>query len=375
MTFATGVGVGRWSNQRQIVLEAVVLAGVTGRTLLLPPLTACPSAPLAELFDFGALAAAGVDALPAADYVQCAQAERVALASGAASEEIGGVEFHMAGLPWRVQADFSGAVATMPPPLAAYAAPGADPRDAPVYAALLPYASARVVTPAHFGSAAMPAWLQSYRPAAAAVASCALLAHPFFAVNLAALPGAFEAAVRALQPAPWLAQAASAWLAHHALAPHRLVAVHVRLTDMANDVWSPFAAACVRDARGDAASPGAVPGLAALSAFLSERALESLPVVVASDDLSSPCAQAVLAHFSARTRVVVLRELREEDAPGLQLAISGHAPDDCSAFSFMHEILAQSAAFIGMRSSTFSAAVHQIRELRHGHANSTLLLD
>jgi hypothetical protein len=269
---------------------------------------------------------------------------------------------------WRLQSNFSSAAAAMPPSLARLAQPAdgsrgaADPRDAPVYSELIPWCWARSTALTEFGDGAMPWWLRG----AGADATCALLSRPYLAVNMAALPGAYETAVRAVRPVSWVGDAARDWFSSHGLEPHAVVAVHLRLTDMAMDNWSTFAAACVRDA-------GGAPALAQLSQFVAARALERAPVVLASDDLGSPCAAAVRAHFAARTRVVVLQGLRAADA---QPPAHAGPVNDCVDALFVQEVLAQSAAFVGVHASSFSGAVHQQRIARLGYPlNSSLLLD
>ena len=352
---------GRFSNQRQQLLEALALANATGRTLLAPGLAACSLTPLGVLYDLDAAAAAGARLRPAAQIrAACGDAGVVRLALS----NVGGsrlawwqTPFAWAGLSWPVAADFSAAVAAAPPHLTYLAARSAAPRTTPVYQTL-------VTQPPPFpwlGLAALPWWLARYSTGSAD--SCVLVEAPFFAVNLAAVPGAFEAAVRALAPAPPLAAAVGRWFATHNLQPHRVVAVHLRLGDIAAAGWSAFVSdACTRlDDVQHAFAP--------ITDFIARLALSRAPVLLASDELDAPCAQALARHLASdpATRVVLVQPADFQD---------GRLPpiDDCSAAILVHETLAQSAAFIGIRASSFSAAIHQIRLLRHGASPETSLL-
>jgi hypothetical protein len=210
------------------------------------------------------------------------------------------------------------------------------------------------------GQATLPWWLSRYSTGSAD--SCVLIEAPFFKVNLAAIPGAFESAVRALVPAPPLAAAVGRWFAAQHLLPHRVVAIHLRLGDMAVG-WNAFVPnACAN-------LDNAQYAFGSITDFIARLALSRAPVLLASDELDSPCAQALAHHLAsdAASRVVLVR-------PADFLIDQHTSLDDCSAALLVHEALAQSAAFIGISSSSFSAAIHQIRLLRHGASPDTSLL-
>jgi len=106
-----------------------------------------------------------------------------------------------------------------------------------------------------------------------------------------------------------------------------------------------------------------------MSAFIASLAAEQLPVVLASDDLASPCTQALARHFGNRTRLVVV-----DPADAAAAAGDGLPRDDCVDAQLVQEALALSAAFIGVKASSFSAAVNQIRLVRHALAPQTTML-
>ena len=348
---------GRFSNQRQQLLEALALANATGRTLLAPAFAACPLMPLAVLYDLDAAAAAGARTQPASQLRAACSGTgvvRLALSNGGDDRfSWWQTPFVWGGLSWSVVTDFSTAVADAPPHLAYLAARTAASRSAPVYQTLITH------TPPWIGLAAMPWWLAHYSTGAD---SCVLIEAPFFRVNLAAIPGAFESAVRALVPAQPLAAAVDRWFAVQNLQSYQVVAIHLRLGDMSVG-WSEFVPkACARlDDAQEAFAP--------ITDFISRLALTRSPVILASDELDAPCAQALAHHLAsyAATRVVLVRPA---DFQGDTL----QPPDDCSAAILVHEALAQSAAFIGIRASSFTNAIHQIRLLRHGASPETSLL-
>ena len=354
---------GRYSNQRQSLLEALVLARISGRTLLVPRLAACPRTPLHSLFALDARAG-GARVQPAtatALRAACSAAERVALTSGRASDRLARwlSPFAYAGLAWPVvdDADFSAAVLAMPPLFAHLVTRRAASRAEPVYQHLV---TQREPIQMGFGSAALPWWLAQYAPANGA-ASCALIETPFFAVNLATLPGELEEAVLALAPAAVISQAVLDWYSARDLEPLRVVAIHARMTDMVSRDWSQTNAACL-----DAVTAGHEPAAFALmSAFIASWAGANLPVVLASDDFASPCAVALARHFANRTRLVLF----SPDDVSI-----GQSRDDCVNAQLVQEVLALSAVFIGSKESSFSAAINQIRVVRHAQAHETTLL-
>jgi hypothetical protein len=198
---------------------------------------------------------------------------------------------------------------------------------------------------------------------------CLLFHEPFFALNVAAMPTYFERTVAALQPPPWLRSVVDEWHDENGVAAgDRVIAVHLRLTDNLNRGLATFAWVdrCANDAkRSDAINE--------LLAFLHSRSIDAsvdkLTLLLATDDLASACAQAVLAAFPRAKLLVV-------GAPPASSAARFSANGDCLHSEFTQEVLARhSVAFFGSGMSTFSSAIHQIRTLRYGQpVNSSLLV-
>ena len=429
---------GRYSNQREALLEAIALANFSGRTLVLPaPLAATRESTFDRAYDVDALkAAAGVEVALSVGH------DTKSLLALCGSRYIVVNTGRAAGQPWGAHdslANFRGVTSrvvdvtalpelagAIPPALRPYAtAPGVY--RSPAYRALrTPHMERRIGS--FLGPALLPYYLRA--SAASGDAKCVAMRSTFFGVNTAVMPGAFEAAVEGLRPPPWLARAVSQWLSARGItrgiasAGEELVlpiALHIRLTDQARRhgaLGIGLAERCMR-----AETRGAV--VADIQRFVQRHAraqgTRQTMVLLASDDPGSDCIVALLASFPPATRVWMVeapgrsgggggerggggggsssaadrrparpkrsssgssrssrgKRLAAQDSTGIGIppALRGHLPlDECLAAQFIQEILATSAVFLGSNFSTFSSAVHQIRVVRHHHAPATSLL-
>lgn len=373
---------GRYSNQREVLLETLALASYSGRDVAADPPPACRGGGLGYAYDVLSLEAAlGVhvfaDGAAAAAAAYCAsEISRGALLTPLAGRHGGwgapGTMVTWAGLPWPVVNASA---------LAAKSFTGATPQQtllerfgtaerayaAPVYRDLRNPAMAFEL-PAYLGPSNLPEY-----SASASSAGCIALSVPFYAVNVAVTPGAYERAATALRPVPWLAAAVDAWLDARSLprAPGQggapVVAMHVRLTDnLRRGVKSgrPWVDRC-----DDATTR--VSAVAEVRTFFESRGLFGATVLFATDDAASPCIAALLDAFAnAPARIFVDRPNGPdgEADPRVQAG-------DCLHSQFIQEVLARSDAFFGSALSTFSTAVHQIRVLQHNRPlNSSLML-
>ena len=209
----------------------------------------------------------------------------------------------------------------------------------------------------YLASPALPAFVRD------SSAACLLIGNPFYAVNVALMPGQFERAAAALRPVPWLDAAVEEWLGADAGA---VIAVHLRLTDMighgAAPVWG--------DRCADASTRAAA--IAELRAFIAKHGLLHAATVLlfATDDAAAECSRAVLAAVPSATV-----RLLDAPAPGSLTALAGRAPlgeSGCLLPEFIQEALARrSQIFFGSSLSTFSTAVHALRVARYGRALNT----
>ena len=367
---------GRYSNQREVLLETLALALFAGRDVAVDPPPACRGGGLGYAYDVPALEAAlGVrvlaDGPSAAAAAHCAGATgRGALLTPVAGRHGGwgapGSFVSWAGLSWPVldAGTDSDAAAAVPPNLLAQFGSAETAFGAPAYRDLRNPDMAYEL-PAYLGPPGLPAYVAS-----AAAPTCLALSVPFYAVNVALMPGAYERAAAALRPVPWLAAAAEAWLESRGLPRRpgmgglRVAALHVRLTDnLRRGVKSgrPWVDRC-----DDAATrEGAV---AEVRAFFEARGLLGATVLFATDDAASPCTAALLDAFSTAPARIFVDRPDGDAAPRVQ-------DGDCLHSQFIQEVLARSDAFFGSALSTFSTAVHQIRVLQHARPlNSSLML-
>ena len=208
----------------------------------------------------------------------------------------------------------------------------------------------------YLGPPELPLWVQ------ASSATCILLGLPFFAINLAMMPGAYESAISSLRAPRWLLSAVDEWFEARNLTNSPAIAVHIRLTDQVGRgfLGLGFADRCVADS-----SKAADEVSLALSPWTALRTANVWPaLLVASDDPESLCVRTIVERLS-------LPRVEFVSAPDGDPA---QLPDGLRS-QFIQETLARSVAFVGTNFSTFSSAIHQIRVLRNGYAiNSSFLL-
>lgn len=143
----------------------------------------------------------------------------------------------------------------------------------------------------------------------------------------------YEAAMRTLLPASEIELEVQSFLIRHGLLSGPFAAIHLRLTDLGGKT----------DLNGLGCSANISDFIAAVKGHA------DMPVLLATDDEASNC-----------TRLVV-NELR----PILVRSGKWLGERSCKEAAFIQEVLAHSFVFVGVRNSTFSAAIEGIRLLRH----------
>jgi len=364
---------GRYSNQRDVLLDALALAAFTGRVLLADPPPACRGGALDYAYDAAILSSALGITLAPADAVTvralCGSASRAALVTPAAVRHgdwsaAPPAAVSWADLDWPLvdTAVDAASAAAVPAALASFAT-AAGAYTSPTYRDLRNPGMADEMAQ-YLAPAALP-----YHARAASSATCLALSIPFYAVNVALMPGQWERAAAALRPPRWLAEAVDQWFAARELSPQSapLLALHVRLGDNlkrgVRGLVRPWVDRC------DAAETRAA-AVEEVRAFAAARGLARAPIVYASDEPRHDCTLALLAAFPDSPHHLV--ESPDAGAPALR---GRQVHDDCLQSQFIQEVLARSGAFFGSALSTFSTAVHQIRVLMHSQPlNSTLFL-
>jgi hypothetical protein len=227
---------------------------------------------------------------------------------------------------------------------------------------------------------------------------CVVLGKNFQAVNWERAPDLFVKAVRSLVPAPPIRGAAMGFLKARGLAwgcpagepsaadaypeilagataaastggggetaaslwggasspppPHggsHFFGIHLRMGDFLTDAThQSFGAECNRE-------PHRI--VEHVKAMLAAAPWVTGPIVVATDDYSTPCFGALVGEWGGR----VVRT-----AGG-----SGYRGSTCSAALFDQEVVGHSALFLGDKESSFSEAIHRVRTLRCGAAVDT----
>ena len=204
----------------------------------------------------------------------------------------------------------------------------------------------------------------------AAPDACLLVGSPFMNVNFALLPSAIEAVTRATTPSPAIERAREAWMRANELSAAGVSAalgVHLRLTDIGNMLSrcqhapSTFIAEVLQFGRRTLATVAA----ATSADSSSRRAGGALDLVLlATDDIHSPCAQLVISGLNASSRVVAVSLA---GIPGVPASVGR-----CGEYVFIQDVLARTAALVGNGYSTFSSVVHQRRVVVYGaRPNST----
>lgn len=335
------MGYGRYSNNRASLVEALGLANFTGRTLVAPPLTGCPGGQLHALFDVGAAGIIERATLP--------DLRGLCGDNGTAVLQLPhGKEFQRDGVWWRnvrPMTEYPLTARGVPPELRRFVS--RSPVAAPPYVPFFPREYRNDVQ-LFLLDALLPLRLQR-EPA-----RCLLLPSLYLTMNWALMGPSFARATAALRPSPALDALVTEWFSAHAVPPHGALGVHLRISGMATRRTG-FKHDC------EARPQFVVRNVSRLRAAVTPPPPPrpggrggAAPVLVASDSFHSKCARAVIAAFPRAVRVV----------PPFPAA-------HCGAAAFVHEVLGKTAAFVGNGESSFSAAVHAIRTLRHGHDPAT----
>ena len=359
------IAYGQYSNQKLSFLDGLGLAAFVGRTLVAPRLKSCSGNVSAPLYDVDA-ATAGAGALryhpattdlrrmcgPTGILVALRPVEKVLAVPRADWRRSSRTTLVHAGITWTVM-NLAEAVpdAGVPADLAAFARKEDVDLDV-----VEPYASyyprpvasecARLLT-----DPALPWRLRTLSDV-----PCVMFDHLFCDVQWAVMGSggaAFVSTVKAVQTVAPIEAAVDAWFRKRGIPQHVAVGVHLRGGDMRNRAGFP------RDCNGDPRV--GVDALRALVAAAGPAAAER-PLLIATDDATSPCAAAVLAAFPRHVLV---------EPPESSIAGIGGLGGPCVSNAFMQEVLARTSAFMGTGASTWSTSVHWLRVARYGHAPST----
>ena len=374
----TSTDYGRFGNQREGVLEGIALSKFSRRSLLVAPLTSCDRRyPPSSMIDLEAVKnGTGVDVLDITSLKQvCSNGTRAVLLTALKKDwgkagstvDIGGMSWTVIDIQEEVAA---GRAPRLPRALARFNESSAL-RTSPVYRDLvMPTMTNRFI--GYFVSPAeLPLWVKS------STYTCIAMDRPFYAVNLAVMPGAYAAAAGSFLPPQWLMSVADAWCAEQGVDPQTSVALHMRLTDMvgASMVAGGFAQLCAQDSTRPAlvAEVRAFFDTALRGANGSPRPLRH--VLFASDEPKSACVRDLIGIFPPGATRLPIDDLpswlEKSTLPGVHERLP---LPDCMFAQLVQELLARSVAFMGSKDSTFSIATHQGRVLRYGHAvNSSLL--
>ena len=356
---------GRYSNQRMSVADAAGLASFTGRSLLLPRCQACTGG-VSETFDLEKMSA-GLGVAVAEDAGAALPPECTADSSvliyldsytkvevGTAADRAPRTEYRGVSMP----VVDSRTLQYDPAVMAALT----DKERA-----LLPQASNGHLVPDETMRLARSEPFASYYPLrylsrdldifmydhmlpyrlAALPHACVVVDVPFLGVNWAMIPGYLPRVASAMMPAPALEAAVQAWFKEAGVEPGTAVAAHLRLGDMVAGFNFGFANRCVRN-----------PSFAieALRELQARVAAANAPLLVASDDLASPCTTAILAAF-----------------PNHKVVNPPSGAGDCFGVAFVHEVLGRTSGLLGNSLSTFSIAAHWIRLARYNAAPNTTI--
>jgi len=193
---------------------------------------------------------------------------------------------------------------------------------------------------------------------------CIVIGRNFYSLNWARLPNEFSEVHKELQPNPTIRSDVLEFLLQNELIdsihdPSRptvlpFVAIHLRMGDfVSKEAHHSFGVQC--NQKPEILSLQVKEALANVKRKQDNDGLR-VPIVLATDDYSSACANHLRKSF---TNLIQLE------------SASRFHSRSCRAALFDQEILGASEFFFGDQKSTFSQAIHQIRTLRHNKGVET----